>query len=159
MQTQTSSPSRARALSYHEIKALASLILEEPDHYVALGVDPKASLQEINESYCIAVRQFHPLNHREAIRNDTVFHWLLSSAYTRVATAYRVISNSRQREAYDRALSGGQGGWHRAEPDIATPGGTVPDDEDLLKLQSYSFATPEWLAAKRKGQAARGHRR
>jgi len=65
------------------LKVLAGLILEESDHYTVLGVDPKASSEEINQSYCLAVTHFHPLNHRAAISSDTVFHWLLSRAFTR----------------------------------------------------------------------------
>ncbi len=159
MQVQTSSsPFRSRALSYQEIKVMASLILDEPDHYTVLGVDQKASLAEINESYCMAVKQFHPLNHGEAIRNDTVFHWLLSRAFTRLSTAYRVISNSRRREIYDRALNAGLAGVARAAQTASTPADFPMDDEEILKLQSYSFATPEWMAAKRKGKAV-GHER
>ena len=124
-----------------------------------LGVDAKASLEEINESYCVAVKQFHPLNHREAIRHDTVFHWLLSRAFTRLSTAYRVISNSRRREIYDRALGAGLTGTARAEQTAQASADSPMNDEEILKLQSYSFATPEWMAAKRKEKTATHERR
>src|SRR5262249_22481485 len=91
-------------LDYDEIKALAGLILEEADHYTALGVNPSASFEEINESYRLAVTYFHPLNHRAVIGEDNVLHWLLSRAFTRLSEAYRVLSNARRREIYDRSL-------------------------------------------------------
>jgi len=160
MQTQpSSSPLRARALSFQEIKVLASLILEESDHYAALGVDPNASLDEINESYRIAVQHFHPLNHRAAISSDTVFHWLLSRAFTRLSIAYRVISNPRQRQIYDRALNASRPVAADVEPPEPASGDYAKDEDEMLKLQSYSFATPEWMAAKRKGETEERERR
>jgi curved DNA-binding protein CbpA len=160
MQTQSSSsPPRARALSYQEIKVMASLILEETDHYAALGVDPEASLEEINESYRIAVQRFHPLNHRAAISNDTVFHWLLSRAFTRLSIAYRIISNPRQRQIYDRALNARRPNGAIVESVEPTSGDYAKDEDEMLKLQSYSFATPEWLSAKRKGETEARERR
>src|ERR1051325_6888352 len=104
MQQQTSSSlHRSRSLSYNEIKTLANLILEEPDHYTVLGVDPKASFEEINKSYCLAVMHFHPLSHRTVTESDNVLHWLLSRAFTRLGIAYRILSNARRRELYDRS--------------------------------------------------------
>ena len=140
---------RAHALSYHELRVLAGMILEETDHYTVLGVDPKASFEEINQSYCLAVRHFHPLNHRAAIGSDTVFHWLLSRAFTRLGIAHRILSNARRRELYDRSLNAGQSGSARGEEGGRTPDHYALDPEEQLKLQSYSFATPEWLLAKR----------
>ena len=140
---------RSRALSYQELRVLAGMILEESDHYTVLGVDPKASFEEINQSYCVAVRHFHPLNHRAAIGSDTVFHWLLSRAFTRLGIAHRILSNTRRRELYDRSLNAGPfGSAGGREGDRPTESHAL-NAEEQLKLQSYSFATPEWLSAKR----------
>ena len=153
MQQQTSSSLyRSRSLSYNEVKALASLILEEPDHYTALGVDCKASFEEINKSYCLAVTHFHPLNHRAVTDSDTVLHWLLSRAFTRLGVAYRILSNARRRELYDRSLKVSQAKATLREPGDRRIGDQAVDDEEQLNLQSFSFATPEWLSAKRRGK-------
>jgi hypothetical protein len=143
---------RSRALSYSEIKVLASMILEESDHYAVLGIDPRASFEEVNKSYCLAVTQFHPLNHRAATGSDTVLHWLLSRAFTRLGIAYRVLSSARQRELYDRSLKASQIVPAHGKPIDSPPGDYALNDEEQLNLQSYSFATPEWLSAKRRGK-------
>lgn len=153
MPQQTSSALfRSRFLSYTEVKTLASLILEEPDHYTVLGVDARASFEEINKSYCLAVTHFHPLNHRAVTDNDTVLHWLLSRAFTRLGIAYRILSNARRRELYDRSLKASQVKATVPALDDQRPGDHALNEEEQLNLQSFSFATPEWLAAKRKGK-------
>lgn len=151
-QFSSSSMSRSRFLSYNEVKALASLILEEPDHYTVLGVDCKASVEDINKSYCLAVTHFHPLNHRKVTDSDTVLHWLLSRAFTRLGIAYRILSNARRRELYDRSLKASQSSPAFREQDDIAPGDQALNDEEQLNLQSFSFATPEWLSAKRQGK-------
>jgi curved DNA-binding protein CbpA len=146
MQSTISLPRRnASALSYQELKALADLILEEPEHYTVLGIDPKATFEEINQAYCIAVAHFHPLNHRAAIGSDKVFHWLLSRTFTRLGIAYRILSNPRRRDIYDRSL-----GVNSAPVQANAPleDGDDMDPTERLNLQSYAFATPEWLLAK-----------
>jgi DnaJ-class molecular chaperone with C-terminal Zn finger domain len=158
-QQTTSSLLRSRALGYNELKVLAGLILEETDHYTVLGVDPRASSEEINQSYCLAVTHFHPLNHRAAISSDTVFHWLLSRAFTRLGIAHRILSSTRRREIYDRSLKANQYVTAHSEPDARIPEVDALNDEERLKLQSYSFATPEWLLAKQRGKEAVGKER
>lgn len=161
MQHQTpSSLLHAQTLSYDEVRLLARLILDEPDHYTVLGVDPKASFEEINQSYCLAVTHFHPLSHRPVIDNDPVFQWLLSRAFTRLGTAYRILSNARRREIYDRSLKASQKPAAGNEPVDTAPGGDSLTDKEQLNLHSFSYATPEWLSAKRGEQeAANGERR
>src|SRR5215813_3739336 len=135
MPQQTSSLFRSRFLSYTEVKTLASLILEEPDHYTVLGVDSRASFEEINKSYCLAVTHFHPLNHRSVIDDDTVLHWLLSRAFTRLGIAYRILSNARRRELYDRSLRASQTKVAVQEPDDKKLGDYALNDEEQLNLQ------------------------
>lgn len=159
MQNQmASSRRRASALSFQEIKVLAGLIIEEPDHYTVLGVDPTASLDEINQSYCIAVTNFHPLSHRAMIGDDTVLHWLLSRAFTRMGIAYRILSNARRREIYDRSRAANQPVTEVNAAPAEVEAGVI-DDEEQRKLQSYSFATPEWLSATRPGKKQTGSER
>jgi len=89
-----------RLLHSDEIKQLAALIIDEPDHYTALGVDRQASLEEINQSYCIAVNYFHPLKYQ----SDSVLHWTLSCAFRRIEQAYFILSSRTRRKDYDSLL-------------------------------------------------------
>jgi DnaJ domain/PilZ domain len=139
---------RPQYLGYKEIRMLASLILEEPNHYTVLGVDIKASSDEINQSYCIAVTYFHPLNHRSVIDSDKVLHWLLSRAFTRLSQAHRVLSNARRRALYDRSLKASPDQTAADKPVARRAGENSLTDKEQLNLQSYSYATPEWLSAK-----------
>src|SRR6185369_15931990 len=161
MQHMSISPNiRPQYLGYKEIQMLASLILEEPNHYTVLGVDTKASFEEINESYCIAVTYFHPLNHRSVTDSDKVLHWLLSRAFTRLSQAHRVLSNVRRRALYDRSLKASLDETAANQPVARTAGADLLTDKEQLNLQSYSYATPEWLSAKRgQSQVLNGERR
>jgi len=153
MQQMSISPNlRPQNLGYKEIQMLAGLILEEPNHYTVLGVDSKASFDQINQSYCIAVTYFHPLNHRSVIASDKVLHWVLSRAFTRLSQAHRVLSNARRRALYDRTLKASPDESAADKPFARTAGEDSLTDKEQLNLQSYSYATPEWLSAKR-GQA------
>lgn len=148
MQDQTASPLfHADTLGDDEVKLLATLILDEPDHYTVLGVDAQASSEEINEAYRLAVANFHPLSHRLTVERDPVFQWLLSNAFTRLGTAYQILSSPRRREVYDRCRRADQAAASVGEPLARPLGGEAPACEQELNLQSYSLATPEWLSA------------
>ena len=95
-----------RALTSDEIGLLASLIIDEPDHYTVLGVNRDASIEEIQNGYCLAVEYFHPLKCRTMTESDSVMHWRLSSAFIRIEEAFRVLSLRSRRKIYDDALSG-----------------------------------------------------
>jgi len=94
-----------RSLTAEEIGVLASLIVDEPDHYTVLGVNRTASNQEIQDAYCLAVRYFHPLKSREITETDSVMHWKLSSAFNRIEQAFAVLSHKSRRKVYDDNLS------------------------------------------------------
>jgi curved DNA-binding protein CbpA len=150
MQQMRISPNlRPQYLGYDEIQMLASLILDEPNHYTVLGVDSAASYEEINQSYCIAVTYFHPLNHRSVVASDKVLHWLLSRAFTRLSQAHRILSNARRRALYDRSLKAGPAEATAGQQAAGTAGEHSLSDKEQLNLQSYSYATPEWLSSKR----------
>jgi curved DNA-binding protein CbpA len=89
------------ALTPDEIGLLASLIVDEPDHYTALGVDRNASTDDISEAYRLAVEFFHPLKCRALTESDSVMQWKLSSAWVRLEKAFSVLSNQSQRSIYD----------------------------------------------------------
>ena len=94
-----------RVLHPDEVKQLATLIIDEPDHYTALGVDRQASSDEINQSYCIAVNYFHPLKYQSMAEADSVLHWTLSRAFRRIEQAYFILSSRTRRKDYDAILA------------------------------------------------------
>jgi len=93
------------ALTPDEIGLLASLIVDEPDHYTALGVDRNATTDEISKAYRLAVEFFHPLKCRSLTEADSVMQWKLSSAWVRLEKAFSVLSNQSRRSIYDGNLS------------------------------------------------------
>ena len=94
-----------RGLTTDELASLASLIVDESDHYTVLGVNRDASAEEIRAAYCLAVSYFHPLRSREITESDSVLHWKLSSAFLRVEEAFTVLSRQSRRKVYDANLS------------------------------------------------------
>jgi curved DNA-binding protein CbpA len=94
-----------RALTTDEIGLLASLIIDEADHYTVLGVDRNASNEDIRNAYCIAVEYFHPLKSREVTESDRVMHWKLSSAFVRIEEAFAILSSHSRRSVYDEKLN------------------------------------------------------
>jgi DnaJ-like protein/PilZ domain-containing protein len=93
-----------RGLTTDELASLASLIVDEPDHYTVLGVNRDASAEEIRAAYCLAVSYFHPLRSREITESDSVMHWKLSSAFLRIEEAFTVLSRQSRRKVYDANL-------------------------------------------------------
>jgi len=94
-----------RDLSPDEIALLATLIVDEPDHYTVLGVDREAPDEEIQNAYRLAVECFHPAKRRDLTESDGVMHWKLSSAYRRIEEAYSVLARRSRREVYDDKLT------------------------------------------------------
>jgi hypothetical protein len=94
-----------RDLSPDEIGLLASLIVDEPDHYTVLGVDRDAPDEEIQSAYRLAVECFHPAKRRDLTESDGVMHWKLSSAYRRIEEAFSVLARRSRREVYDDKLT------------------------------------------------------
>lgn len=93
-----------RDLTGDEIKLLADLIVDEPDHYIVLGISRTASADEINRSYCEAVRNFHPLRNQTLVAADRIIHYALSRAFTRLGQAYNTLSSSGRRKLYNATL-------------------------------------------------------
>jgi hypothetical protein len=94
-----------RLLKHDEIKQLANLIIDEPDHYTVLGVDLDASFEAINESYCLAVNNFHPLKYQTSDQSHSVLQWTLSRAIRRIEQAYFILSSRTRRKDYDRVVA------------------------------------------------------
>ncbi|HEY8172487.1 MAG TPA: J domain-containing protein [Dehalococcoidia bacterium] len=65
----------------------------EPDHYDALGVDPKATAGEIKRRYRQLMREAHP----DANAGDP----LANRRAARINAAYETLGNAEKRRAYD----------------------------------------------------------
>jgi len=94
-----------RELTLDEIELLASLVIDEPDHYSVLGIERSSSASEINSAYCRAVQFFHPLKYRHLLESSNILHWKLSSAYTRIVEAFSTLSSRARRQSYDGTLN------------------------------------------------------
>src|ERR687898_3361866 len=64
-----------------------------PDHYKTLGVDKKASQDDIKKAYRKLARQYHP-----DTNNDTG----AEERFKEVSEAYDVLSDPEKRKKYDR---------------------------------------------------------
>ena len=94
-----------RLLKHDEIKQLANLIIDEPDHYTVLGVECDATFEAINQSYCLAVNYFHPLKYQTPDETHSVLQWTLSRAIRRIEQAYFILSSRTRRKDYDHILA------------------------------------------------------
>ena len=90
-----------------------------PDYYKTLGVDKKASAEEIKKAHRRLVRKYHPDRNSEAGAEDR---------FKQIQEAYDVLSDPEKRKAYDRGGSffgaanpfGGAGGAGGAGPDFGS---------------------------------------
>jgi len=124
------------ALTPDEIGLLASLIVDEPDHYTALGVDRNASSDDINEAYRLAVEFFHPLKSRALTESDSLMQWKLSSAWVRLEKAFSVLSNQSRRSVYDDKLNGKSFSTQPQHPDTSS-GFVKSEERQPSKAQQY----------------------
>ncbi len=137
-----------RLLKHDELKQLANLIIDEPDHYTVLGVDLDASFEAINESYCLAVNNFHPLKYQTPDQSHSVLQWTLSRAIRRIEQAYFILSSRTRRKDYDRVLA------HRSQVFS-----TAPKQEDPVMHKGNAeiwraFATQKQTSDERKCSTA-----
>jgi molecular chaperone DnaJ len=65
------------------------------DHYKALGVDKKASPEEIKKAYRKLARQYHPDRNPDDAKSEARFK--------EISQAYDTLSDPEKRKAYDRA--------------------------------------------------------
>jgi curved DNA-binding protein CbpA len=72
------------------------------DYYESLGIETKASLAEIKQSYFSLAKQFHPDRfHKET---GTELHRRIQKAFTVIAKAYETLRDENARETYDFKL-------------------------------------------------------
>ena len=123
----------------------------EKDFYRELGVDSKASADEIKKAYRKLARELHP----DANPGDAK----AEARFKSVSEAYGVLSDEKKRREYDetRALfagGGGFGGRARGFPG-GFPGGAGGQSFDLNDLLNQAGSRARAWAAGRRGRARR----
>jgi molecular chaperone DnaJ len=105
----------------------------QPDHYKTLGVDRKASAEEIKKAYRKLARQYHPDTNKEAGAEDR---------FKRISEAYDVLSDPEKRKAYDRGPSPFATGPFARGGGGAGPGaGTAQDFGSFSDILSGIFSS------------------
>ena len=79
--------------------------LDQTDYYRVLGVSSAATEREIRDAYYKLAARLHPDIHGDEV--DPVFRGRLTTVYSRVVEAYKVLSDRRKRADYDAALAQG----------------------------------------------------
>lgn len=79
--------------------------LEQTDYYRVLGVSSAATEREIRDSYYKLAARLHPDIHGEGAEPE--FRGRLTTVFSRVVEAYKVLSDRRKRADYDAGLAQG----------------------------------------------------
>jgi curved DNA-binding protein CbpA len=87
------------------------------DHYEVLHVSPAAGPDEIKDAYHRLARQYHPDRFHQS---DADLRSQISSAFARVAQAYEVLSDRKQRVNYDKGPDGKPAGAPKT-PEVKKP--------------------------------------
>jgi molecular chaperone DnaJ len=92
-----------------------------PDHYKTLGVDRKASPEEIKKAYRKLARQFHPDRNPDDKAAEERFK--------QISEAYDILGDAEKRKTYDRGglFSAPFGGGSGSGPDIGAFGDIISD--------------------------------
>lgn len=114
---------RKRAIEAFVEQAHAAL--DQLDYYRILGVSSAATEDDIRDSYYKLASRLHPDVH--GLDVDPAFRAKLTAVFSRVVEAYKALSDSGRREAYDRGLARGHLRL-RAGADL-----DAPRPEDSLK--------------------------
>lgn len=105
------------------------------DHYKVLGVDPKASADDIKKAYRRLAKQNHP--------DSTGGDKAKESRFKEISAAYDVLGDDKKRAQYDQIRAGGfaAGGMPGGFPGGPGPNGGVWDLGDLFG-QFFSGGRP-----------------
>jgi len=77
--------------------------LASKDYYQILGVDPKASDEDIKKAYFQLARKFHPDRFDRQISHS--YREQIDEVFNAVTNAYRTLSDKEKRAAYDKSTA------------------------------------------------------
>jgi curved DNA-binding protein CbpA len=97
---------RSRSATIADFVERAYQVLGEIDYYQILGLARDAGPDAVRAAYYRLAARLHPDTHGDEI--DPIFKQKLTSVYSRLVEAYRVLSNPAQREPYDAGLADGE---------------------------------------------------
>lgn len=81
-------------------------LLSSISYYRLLNIKPTASIPEIKKAYYKIASKLHPDLYGKQL--DADFKMRLTAVYSRVAEAYKVLSDARRRKLYDEQLAKGE---------------------------------------------------
>lgn len=123
-------------------EALARLALAEgADHYMVLGVDSKAGIDEIRNAYYMLAKRFHPDRFRSGGLVDLLPR--VERYFTLVTEAYNTLADPELRKHYDEEQSLKESRKKDAKP-----------EHDTAYLAQQNFLRAKALLAKRQLQSA-----
>src|SRR6266545_1142201 len=79
--------------------------MDQTDYYRVLGMSSAAGEQEIRDAYYKLAARLHPDIHGDGL--DPNFRRKLTTVFSRVVEAYRVLSDPGRRREYDATLAAG----------------------------------------------------
>jgi curved DNA-binding protein CbpA len=102
--------------------------VSEPDHYLALGVAPEATAEEVHDAWRFAVQAFHPDRF-----TDPGLREKADRMAQRVNAAWQVLGDADQRARYDRARREAAPPPRQAARELPCPAcgtlSTIPDQQ------------------------------
>jgi hypothetical protein len=100
--------------------------LDRTSYYHLLQIGRDAAAPVVRDSYYRLVARLHPDLYVDTLEAGT--RAMLVSIYSRIVEAYRVLSDPKKREQYDRALAAGALRWS-PEAERAAQARRDPEDE------------------------------
>ena len=96
---------RTAAHFCYRIEEQTRLIESNADHYAVLGVERRATVEEIHTCFRELVKVFHPDVHAQFVSGDAVIKVRLAVILARAAQARAVLIDGQERAAYDQKLA------------------------------------------------------
>jgi curved DNA-binding protein CbpA len=98
--------------------------LQGRDHFEVLGIERKASENEVKEAYFRLARRFHPDTPLDPALQD--LRGKRENVFLRLGAAYETLRNPAARAQYERMVEPRSPRWHPEAPAVAPPAASAP---------------------------------